>query len=349
MSNSISQIQTLHSSFDDITSPIISALQNISSDVRCNELFFVLCWEFKISNSSHQITSSQSIKTIFSIPFTINIQLNSSTAQSIDKQILNSLKQIPLSLDYLTTWTLHRENKSTSSTEGTKPKSTNLTFESNDEKEELEAIQQHFPNHLVDFQDVINPLATENDLPISDQSSATNENNLTTNDIMNEDMIGYLVGIHSRMVFMYLSDFIQKKEEEVSWENELINFQSSSQNQHQNSNSTSTSNSKNKNKNKLNSKKLNKKKSTKSSKANEKYESKEDSSRSLRSYVRRNLLQLLFVGGKVFEVGFSHVMPSQIDQIMKGFGLSILSNISKEQTMNQSQHQFWLLSHTLKR
>ena len=65
--------------------------------------------------------------------------------------------------------------------------------------------------------------------------------------------------------------------------------------------------------------------------------------------MRDNLLQLLFVIGKVFEIGLTHILSSKIDNIMKGYGLSILSILSKECAIkDQPNYESWLLSLTLK-
>ena len=157
----------------------------------------------------------------------------------------------------------YRENKTSSEAENTN-KTSNLTFESNEEKEELEAIQQNFPNHLEEFQDVINPLVSNNDSLLSNNNVDNNNKNknLATTDVMNEDMIGYLVGIHSRMVFIYLSDHIQQNECLFEYNTQLNNYLHQSTNLTFNSTkSTPSNNSNNSKKIKLNSKKLKKKKS----------------------------------------------------------------------------------------
>ena len=116
LNNFITRIQTIFISYEDITSPIISALQNISSGVRCIISYSLSYFEESKILKSPEIFKSieHSIQTIFSIPFTINIQFGMigtpNFTKSINQQLFTSIEEIPLSLDYLTERTLYRMN-----------------------------------------------------------------------------------------------------------------------------------------------------------------------------------------------------------------------------------------------
>jgi hypothetical protein len=82
---------------------------------------------------------------------------------------------------------------------------TELTKQMKRRKRRKRAIQANFPNHLLEFEDILNPTNQGSVDEITQQGQGVaDENNLAGDDIMTEDMINSLINLYSRMILLYL-------------------------------------------------------------------------------------------------------------------------------------------------
>jgi uncharacterized protein with von Willebrand factor type A (vWA) domain len=179
------------------------------------------------------------------------------------------------------------------------PKSSNETYESNEEKEEKEAIQANFPNHLSEFEDILNPTnqGSVDEIPQQGQG-VVDENNLAGDDIMTEDMINSLINLYSRMILLYLPQ--ELRTQRLLWNHaSTVDHRTSSG----------------------------------------------DLSTDLSIFTRKNFIQYSIVVSKAYEEGLGYIPSSKIDEIMRGFGLSILGSLTKEcRGENINSGETWLSS-----
>jgi hypothetical protein len=392
LDNFIIRLQTIFSNFEDITSPIVSALQNISFGVRQIVSFVFTFMEesvhMKTPNSLQVL--EKSVESLFSIPCTVRLSLLSNTDSALTNLLINTLEDIPHSIQLFSDRTARKLGSSTQTNLSTifsnclvlskmdyflgsdlaqpslfygtfsecmnyfiasyrgiieekarlefkksslyqyreqkeetepLPKSTTHIFESNDEKEELEAIRANFPDHLGEFQDIINPTSMGSDEVMATDSS---DKQLAGDDVMTEEMIGTLLNIYSRMLLLYLPQ--ELRNQRTVWNQLTIGSTVIP--------SVSKKPSKRRKVTPLSESFITKNLSTVRPEITD-----------LSTCGRESVLQYSIVVSKAFESGLSYIPSSKVDSIMKGFGLSILGSITKECRVQETNSNVsWLTS-----
>ena len=272
----VNRLQVTFASYEDVTSPIVSAMHNISHGLRLIISYSNFVAEEMVANKSGPAAESSvenSLHTLFAFPSCVDITLsdekdrvgnqldsalNRMTAcanilvcrsNRVSEQIHSSntlvaectAKLMMLSrMDYYLASQLlspvqaysgysdamaryaeeyhasdvarrdrearknslyqYKDTKEAESVEG-KGGNTDVTFESNEEKEEYESLIANFPNHLSAFEDITTGDIVATEVP---QPESTSVDGASAGDIIDEEMIGALVGFHARLVILHL-------------------------------------------------------------------------------------------------------------------------------------------------
>jgi hypothetical protein len=87
-----------------------------------------------------------------------------------------------------------------------KNKTQETKFESDEAKEEEEALRHHFPDHLAEFSDIINFDKFADNSGTNNASNATSEKQLLLQESLDDESCGTLVNYHGILILTFISN-----------------------------------------------------------------------------------------------------------------------------------------------